>query len=362
MRAFLISLALLLGYMGPAAAGYRVVQGQGRAAISGSDISSARKAALAEALYDAAGKLQTKVRGFSSLSMTGVLREESSALVEGRFKGYHIVREERQGATLLVSIEAIGDDDQDSCEGKLVDVDVRNIGVRIAPGLQGHVVQSINEGLSSASAILAQGVSFRISDQRWLPKLRGAERFGASDNDYYSQLMGELPGPAGYSLSGAIVVERERRDNLIANITDVSITISLNLRDNYSGTHVADIVKRLKIADRRSIFGMDEAFISQPNVNIAPLFDELRVELERVLACRPLRAMVLESRGGNLVLSVGQEHGVNAGDYFLVTLPGAKTNGWQIVRIEDADASRSSAKALKASPAVPSKSLAVLMR
>lgn len=362
MRALSLALAVVLGSIGSVDAGYRVVQGEGRAAIAGPDIATARKAALAEALYDAAGKLQTKVRGFSSQSASGMFREESSALVQGRFKGYHIVREGRQGAAFLVSIEAVGEDDQDSCEGKRVDIDVRNIGVRIAPGLQGHVVQSINEGLSRAAPILGQGVSFRISDQRWLPKLRGAERFGASENDYYSQLMGELPGPAGYSLSGTIVVERERRDNLIANITDVSITMSLNLRDNFSGANVSEIVKRIKFADRRSIFGMDEAFISQPKVNIDPLFEDVRVELERILACRPLRAMVLESKGGKLLLSVGQEHGVNAGDYFLVTLPGSKINGWQILRIDDVDANRSSAKALKASPAVPDKSLAVLMR
>jgi hypothetical protein len=72
--------------------------------------------------------------------------------------------------------------------------------------------------------------------------------------------------------------------------------------------------------------------------------------------------MVLEAKGGNLLLSVGQEHGVAAGDYFLVTLPGSKTNGWQIVRIDDVDVKRSSGKALKPSPVVPGKSLAILMR
>jgi hypothetical protein len=362
MRILSLVLMFILGFVGSVDAGYRVVLGEGRAAIAGSDIASARKAALAEALYDAAGKLQTKVRGFSLQSASGMFREESSALVEGRFNGYHIVREERQGSAFIVSIEAIGEDDQISCEGKRVDIDVRHIGVRSAPGLQGHIVQSVNEGLSRASSVLGQGVSFRVSDQRWLPKLRGAERFGASDNDYYGQLMGEAPSPAGYSLSGTIFVERERRDNLLANITDVSITMSLKLRDNFSGVHVADIVKRVKFADSRSIFGMDEAFISQPKVNIEPLFDEVRIDLERILACRPLRAMVLEAKSGNLLLSVGQEHGVAAGDYFLVTLPGSKTSGWQIVRIDDVDVNRSSGKSLKPSPVVPGKSLAILMR
>lgn len=362
MRLVSLAIVFVLATIGVAEAGYRIVQGQGRAAIAGSDVASAKKAALAEALYDAAGKLQTKVRGVSSLQASGTLLEESTALVEGRFKGYHVVREEREGGAFLVWIEAIGEDDQDSCDGKRVDIDVRQINARIAPGLQGHVVTSINEALSRAAPILAQGVSFRVADQRWLQKLKGAERFNASHSDYYSQLIGEVPGPAGYSLNGAIVAERERRDNLIANITDVSITLTLSLRDNFSGAHVADIVKSAKFSDRRSLFGMDEAFISQPKINLDQLFDEVRGELERVLACRPLRAMVLESTRGRLLLSVGQEHGVNVGDYFLVTLPGSKTDGWQIVRIDDVDVNRSVAKALKSSPAVPGNALAVLMR
>ena len=329
---------------------------------AGSDVASARKAALAEALYDAAGKLQTKVRGFSSQQSSGRLLEESSALVEGRFKGYHIVQEGREGAAFMISIEAIGEDELEACDGKRVDIDVRHIGVRVAPGLQGHVVSAINESLSRAAPILGQGNSFRVADQRWLANLRGAERFNASQSDYYGQLVGEIPGPAGYSLSGTIIAERERRDNLVANITDVSVKVSLKLRDNFSGAHVADIVKHVKFADRRSLFGMDEAFISQPKVNLEPLFSEMRVELEQLLACRPLRAMVLESRGGRLLLSVGQEHGVNTGDYFLVTLAGSNNVAWQIVRIDDVDVNRSIAKALKANPAVPANSLAVMMR
>jgi hypothetical protein len=72
--------------------------------------------------------------------------------------------------------------------------------------------------------------------------------------------------------------------------------------------------------------------------------------------------MVLESSGGRLLLSVGHEHGVTAGDYFLVTLPGSNSAAWQIVRIDDVDVNRSVAKALKANPTVPANSLAVLMR
>lgn len=362
MRLVSLSLVFALALIGSASAGYRVVQGQGRAAIAGSDVAAARKAALAEALYDAAGKLQMKVRGVSSRPASGALFEETTALVEGRFKGYHVVREQREGGSFVVSIEAIGEDDQDSCEGKRVDVDVRHISVRVAPGFQGHVVSSINEALSQAASVLGQGVSFRVSDQQWLSKPSGPERYNASHSDYYSQLTGTIPGPAGYSISGTITAERERRDNLFANITDVVLTISLSLRDNFTGAHVVNFVKREKFADRRMLFGMDEAFISNSKINIKPLFESVRDELELILACRPLRAMVIESNRGNLLLSVGQEHGVNQGDYFLVTLPGSKSSGWQIVRIESVDVNRSTARALKQLPHVPGNSLAVLMR
>jgi len=98
--AFIISAGLTLAACVQAHAGYRVVQGEGRAAIGGKDLASARKTALAEALHDAAGKLQSHVRGFSQVDTNGAIREESTTLVEGRFSRYRVLFEGREGGSL----------------------------------------------------------------------------------------------------------------------------------------------------------------------------------------------------------------------------------------------------------------------
>jgi len=87
MRSVIMSCGFfVVAAISQAEAGYRVVTGEGRAAVAGS-VDAARKAALAEALYDAAGKLGLKLRGFSHMDASGALKEETSSLVEGRFKG-----------------------------------------------------------------------------------------------------------------------------------------------------------------------------------------------------------------------------------------------------------------------------------
>lgn len=364
-RLFASCLLFLASFIGEVEAGYRVVTGEGRAAIAGGGTDTARKAALAEALYDAAGKLGMKMRGFSHVGASGALQEETSALVEGRFKGYQVVREGREGASFVVVVEAIGEVEQETCGGRRVDLNLREVIVRAAPGVPGYVVTAMNEGLAQASSILAEGGAFRVVDHRWLGRPRGAERFRASDNDYQAQLLGELPSPGGYSLSGALVVERHRRDNLVANVTDLAFTISLKLRDNFTGAIVGDVVQKLSIADRRSLFGMDEAVNSAPVVNLEPLFAKVRAQLEATLACKPLRAVVLEVGARGAVLSVGQEHGVSVGDYFLVHLQdGRRSPGsaWQIVRIDEVTPEKALARSMKANPVIPPNSVAVLMR
>ena len=80
----LLALALVAGAVPhPAQAATRVVKAQGAAAMVGNDTTAARKGALAEALYDAAGRANMSVRGASHLSTQGVATEESTILVQG---------------------------------------------------------------------------------------------------------------------------------------------------------------------------------------------------------------------------------------------------------------------------------------
>ena len=365
MRSVILSCAFFVASaIGCAEAGYRVVTGEGRAAIAGS-VDAARKAALAEALYDAAGKLGLKLRGFSHVDPSGALREETSSLVEGRFKGYQVVREGRDGASFHVSIEAVGEVEQETCSQARVDVNLREIIVRAAPGVPGHVVSAMNESLARAPRSLSEGGVLRVIDHRWLGQPRGGERLRSSDNDYYAQLLGELPSPGGYSLSGSLVVERDRRDSFVMNSTDLAVTLSLKLRDNFSGALIGEATQRLSIRDRRLPFGADEAFAPAPVVRLEPLFAKIRAQIEGFIACKPLRAVVVEAGARGLVLSVGQEHGVEVGDYFLVYLQGGRQpsgSQWQIVRIDEVSPDKSLARSMKAAPAIPANALAVLMR
>jgi len=361
-RSLLTSVALFVAMTMPAYAGMQVVRGEGRAVLSGSDTGTARKAALADALYDAAGRLGTRVRGASLLNQ-GVLREESSALVDGRFKTYSVVQEGREGSAYFVIIEAVGETEGESCSGKRADLDIRAVTLRAAPGIQGYMLRNVQEGFSRGLAVLAEGDSFRVTDQRHLPPIRGGERNNASQYDYMAQLTDSRPHLAGYSASGEILVETTRRDNYVANITDVTVTVALQLKDNYTGARIGSIRRSKSYADRRTIYGIEPALMpqKQAQIDMGALFDEVRAELEDKLACQPLRAAVLESDRGQLTLSVGLEHGVKEGDYFLVTTKNSK-GASQIVKIEEVGPVQSVARSLKPQPVVPANVLATLMR
>ena len=365
--AFIFAVAVSIAAFAQAHAGYRVVQGEGRAAIGGKDLSSARKAALADALYDAAGKLQSRVRGASLVDTQGAIKEESTILVEGRFSRYHVLFEGREGGTFVVRIEALGVSEEEACVGKRVDLDMRAVRIRVAPGIQGHVQRNVTEGLSRGMAMLADGNAFRVADQRWLPAIAGSERSHYSQYDYMGQLTNTLPSPAGYSVSGQIIVELARADGVLTNVTDVVVRLSFTVKDNYTGARVNEIRRELVVADRRTVMGIESlmgltaARASQPQIDTTPLFEQVRQDLEEALACKPLRAMVLGDDEGNISLSVGLEHGVERGDYFLVSLPNMK-NEWQVIRIEDATPSHSIARAMKAKPGIPVNALATLMR
>ena len=356
--AFLFAVGVSLAALAQAHAGQRFVQGEGRAVMAGKDLSTARKAALADALFDAASKIDSRVRGASLMDTDGALKEESSMLVAGRFAGHHILFEGREGGAYIVRIEAIALTDEEACGGKRVDLDIREIRTRVAPGIQGQVQRNV--ALQEASV-------WRIADQRHLRQTRGDERTHRSQYDYMAQLTNSLPSPAGFSVSGDVIVETARRDGVLTNVTDILVRMTLTLKDNYTGARIREIHRELVVPDKRGVFGL-ESMIGltaaphiQPRVDLAPLFDEVREDLEEELACKPLRAVVRSIDKGDIVLSVGLEHGVQRGDYFMVTLPNA-SNDWQVIRIDDVTPSQSIARTLKAKPGIPLNALATLMR
>lgn len=365
--AFLFAVGVSLAALAQAHAGQRFVQGEGRAVMAGKDLSAARNAALADALYDAASKLDSHVRGASLMDTDGALKEESSMLVAGRFSGYHILFEGREGGAYIVRIEAVGLTNEEACGGKRVDLDIREIRTRVAPGIQGQVQRNVAEGLTRGIASLSEASDFRVLDQRHLRQSRGDERTHRSQYDYMAQLTDSTPSEAGFSISGDIIVETVRKDRALMNVTDIAVRMTLTLKDNYTGARIRDIHREMVVPDQRNVIGWESMFglaaapHMQPRVDLAPLFDEVRDDLEEELACKPLRAVVRSADKGEIVLSVGLEHGVQRGDYFMVTLPNA-SNEWQVIRIDDVTPSQSIARTLKAKPGIPLNALATLMR
>jgi len=341
-------------------AGLRYVSGEGRAVISGNDVTSARKAALADALYEAAAQLGTKVKGASQLN-NGIYKDEHSILVDGHIRQHQIVAEGRENGSYFVKIDGIGNSDDSECGSSRVDLDMRKVRIQIAKGITGYNYNAIVAGLRHGINYLGEGESFRVTDQSHLPAISGAERDNHSTFDYMAQFTSSQPSLSGYSLSGVILVERIRNDGLLTNVTDIQATLSLKLYDNYTGSQIGLIRKSLTKADRRAIYGFAEPWQQQPRIDLHPLFEEVRAELEHKLACQPLRAAVTEAGPSGIMLSVGAENGVNEGDYFLLTSTASK-NQWQIVQVETVNSRQALARTLKPNPKILAGTTALLMR
>jgi hypothetical protein len=343
---------------GESAAGVRAIRAEGRAAIAGNDIAGARKSALAEALYDAALQVRARVRGGSHLSTQGVLTEESSIVAEGLIKGYQVTDEHREGTRYVVRIEALADSGEDTCsEGKRTDLDVRAINVRVAPGLPGSVNRMARESISRGIASLAGSSVFRAVDNRDVASARGDAR-----TDYTSLMTAAFPSQAGYTASGSMTVEIQRGDTLLGNVTEISASLTLHLRDDYAQSKAQTLTQSIRIPYRNRIWGTETDFGTAAAVDFTPLWQAMLTDLEKVIGCQPLRAKVLAAEGSFVTLSVGSEHGVKTGDYFLVELPGKKARTWQLLTIQTTTPTFSTARLMKPSPAVPVNALAVMMQ
>jgi len=341
-------------------AGLRYVSGEGRAVITGNDVTQARKSALADALYEAAAQLGTKIKGASQLN-NGVFKDEHSILVDGHIRQHQIVAEGRENGSYFVKIDGIGDSDDTECSASRVDLDMRKVRIQVAKGITGYNYNAVVAGLRHGIDYLGEGDSFRVADQSHLPAISGAERNNNSTYDYMAQFTNSVPSLSGYSLSGDILVERIRNDGLLTSATDIQATLSLKLYDNFTGSQIGLIRKSLTQADRRTIYGIAEAWQQQPHIDLHPLFEQARAELEQKLACQPLRAAVMEAGPSGIMLSVGAENGVNEGDYFLLTFTAAK-NQWQIVQVETVNPRQAMARTLKPTPKIVAGTTALLMR
>jgi hypothetical protein len=363
MRALSALSAVVLCGMSQAWAAPHIVRAEGFAAIVGNDVTKARQAALAEALYDAAGKVRMRVQGAGSLSTQGRVSENSNFVVEGLLKGYQITEDRRDGSRYRIVIEALADMDDESCSDRHhVDLDIRTIDVRIAPGLRGAFKTAALEGIARSVETLAASGTFRVTDQR---NQTGANFIPTSslDRDPYTTAMsGVVVNDAGYSLSGALTVERARADGYVYNDTKLTAHLQLQLRDNYSKAHILSIKHDMDVPLRKHIWGTPVLFDNSATLDIAPLWQMVADDLEEALKCQPLRAKIIDSSHGLVELSAGREHGVERGDYFIVQFERGMTPAWQVLKIEQSGPVTSTARVMKPSPSIPVHALAVLLK
>ena len=339
----------------------RIVHARGAAAIVGNDIASARKAALAEALYDAAGQGQSSVRGASHMSTLGVANEESSILVQGRIRDYQVVEEKREGGRYVVTIDALADNKDDLCKtGRKFDLELRSMSVNVAPGLSGHVQKQAEDSVERALYKMVDSEGFRVEDRR---NLYQSSR-QSSPNQYQSIITGQVPinMVGGYSVNGTMVVERTRRDTLALNITALKATVTLRLTDTLTGQMAPTVQKTMEMPIKKRVWGSNYDTLLIEAADFEGLWDKVADGLQEMLECQPLRARVIEVSGSNARLSVGNRNGIKAGDYFLVEFPGQKGQGWQLMVIESTGPTTSVARMMKPTPVVTRNATAVLMQ
>jgi hypothetical protein len=205
--------------------------------------------------------------------------------------------------------------------------------------------------------------SWRVTDDRNIYGKTSAGAGAPKVDRYTALLKGYTTSAAGFTLSGRLVVERDRADNLALNKTDLVATATLQLIDNYTGGTVETIREKSKIQIANRLWGT-EIDISEEDAptNLAPLWSAIEARLEDRLGCQPLRAVITSISADRATLSVGSEQGVKAGDYFLVEFMANSQNAWQLMRVEQASPTASSARFMKATTGIRVNALATLLQ
>jgi hypothetical protein len=361
---FVMALAIVsLIPVGSADAGTRLIHAIGRAAVAGKDITAARKSALAEALYDAAGQVRMVVRGSSFMSDAGAIHEESGIAVSGSLKGYQVVDERREGDHYIVSIDALAETDDGECQtAKKGDIAIGGIAIRVAPGLNGAVERQAREGVDALIGVLKERPTIHlIDDRRYHPVARTSSTVG-QNMTYLAALAGHSTNPGAYTLSGSISFERVHADTVVVGESSIEVTADLQLVDNVSGAVKESFSEHTTLALDKHLWGTSISLPQDSETSLDGLWQTIADKLADHVGCSSLRAVVTAVSGNRATLSAGSVNGIKPGDFFLVELPSQDRNSWQLIRVESAGASQSVARLMKPKPAVPPNSVAVLLQ
>ena len=359
----LSTLATIVLMSCPAHAGTRLIHAIGRAAIAGKDVTGARKSALAEALYDAAGQVRMVVRGTSFMSNAGAMHEESGIAVSGLLKGYEVVEEHREGDHYVVTIDALAESDDGECGSvKKADIAIGAIAIRVASGLGGAVERQAREGVTGLIAELNEQATLHVIDDRRFNPVAETSSSVRQNTKYIEALVGHSKSPGAYTLTGSLTLERTRVDNTLVGEAIIDVTVEFQLIDNVTGAAKENITEHATMALDKHIWGTDIYLPQEHPSDLTGLWQSIAERLGQNVGCQSLRAVITAVSGNHATLSAGSSNGVKPGDFFLVELPAQDRNSWQIIRVESAGASQSVARLMKASPTVHPNSVAVLLQ
>ena len=360
----LYSLALVSAiWSSTAYAGTRLIHAIGRAAIAGKDTTAARKSALAEALYDAAGQVRMVIRGSSFLSQAGTIHEESGIAVSGSLKGYQIVDEHREGDHYVVAIDALAEADDGECTStKKSDISIGGIGVRVAPNIAGAVERQARGGIESLISALNEQPSIHVIDDRRYHPVAPTSATVGQNMTYLAAVAGHVSSPGAYTLAGTINLDLVRTDTVIIGSSAINVTAELQLIDNVTGAVKQNFSEHATLALDRHVWGIDIALPQKADRGLDGIWQSIAEQVSEQLGCESLRAVVTHISGNRATLSAGSVNGIKPGDFFLVELPSQERNSWQLIRVESASAGQSVARLMKAAPAIPPNSVAVLLQ
>jgi len=353
----------VMASIGSADAGTRLIHAVGRAAIASKDITAARKSALAEALYDAAGQVRMVVRGSSFLSQAGTIHEESGIAVSGLLKGYQIVEEHREGDHYIVTIDALAETNDGECgSNKKSDIIIGGIDVRVAPGLAGGIERQAREGIEALiDAVKEQPALHVIDDRRFHPVAQKSSSVG-QNMAYLAVVSGHVNNPGGYTLGGKILLERVKADTFLLADAMIEVTAELELVDNVSGAVKARISEHVRLPLDKHLWGTDVALPQEETSELDGLWHVIASDISEHVGCESLRAVITAVSGNRATISAGAVNGVKAGDFFLVELPSLDRNSWQLIRVESAGSAQSVARLMKPTPAIAPNSVAILLQ
>jgi Flagellar assembly protein T, N-terminal domain len=360
---FAALLILALCWSGPSSAATKLIHATGRAAIANNDIAGARKGALAEALYDAAGQVRMVVRGSSLLSEVGTIHEESGMAVSGLLKGYEVVEEHREGAHYVVTIDALAEMDDGECAStKKAELVVGGLAVRIAPGIRGAAERDTRESIEGLIETLRQRATLHVVDDRKFNPSVATNTSVSQNMGYLSLVSGHTTNPGGYTLTGTIRAEITRSNSFAVEENVVEITADLQLVDN--ATHaVKDVYSHsANLPLGKHVWGIDVDIPQQNISSFEALWSDVADWISDRVGCDSLRAVVTGVSAGRVTLSAGAVNGIKAGDVFLVELPSGGKNAWQVLRVDQVSSTQSVARLMKPKPAILPNSEAVLLQ